>query len=307
MFTASVAGIVVSYSLLKEDVLSSANTLFNFFPSQFGVTPAQTYEGAIRLGIFLSLLQIVTLSIALSKEFLAGWRVVAGFLFAFSFPFDSWTDIVFRSGYLTGDFWVATVTTFSFYTVGSELLQSMSWLVAVATWRGAISDYLWISARFKAGIKSIGKERSNFDRAATNQENKALENSQSANPPTKQNIPTQIPRASVAQNANRPQRQASQSKEAAKAQAEKLIDEALFAAGENTITAAECNRKLDKAAEILRNAGYTSEAVQTIELKFTNDEMQSLSATQQQPPEPDYFPIPSSGELKRSNGRSYDA
>jgi len=169
-FLAALAGLVISFLLLKEDVLSTAHTLFEYFPNKYGVSPAATWSGAIVLGLFTSIVQVVSASMMFSKEFSKANRILASFAFLVSCPFDNWTDIVFRSGNLTGDLKVATISTMAFYTLGSELLQGMSWLVALALWRRAISDAMWGLARIKAGWKSIGSEWISFDRAAQRKE-----------------------------------------------------------------------------------------------------------------------------------------
>jgi len=155
---AAIAGVIVSFSLLKEDVLSTAKTLFEFFPTNFGVQPAMTWEGAIYLGIFVSVTQIVSASVASRKELAKTIRYTAGFLLALSIPFDAWTDIVFRSGNFTGNPVVATVTTIAFYTFGSELMQSLSWLIVLTSWRQGVREMMWFFAKGIEGIKSVAPE-----------------------------------------------------------------------------------------------------------------------------------------------------
>lgn len=171
-FLASIAGIVVSFLLLKEDVISTARTLFDYFPQKYGVVPSASWEGALVLGVFISILQIVSTSVAFSEKFSTLIRVGAGAVLLASCGFDNWTDIVFRSGYLTGNTKIAVVTTLAFYTFGSEIAQSLSWLVFISVWRLAISDLMWGYAKFLAGMKSIAGEWENFKRAAKNKEEK---------------------------------------------------------------------------------------------------------------------------------------
>lgn len=168
-FLFSIAGIVISALLLKEDVTSTAHTIFEYFPSKYGVTPASTWQGAIILGVFTSVLQVVAASVAFGK-FSIPSRGVAAIALVASLAFDNWTDIVFRSGNLTGNMEVAIVTTLAFYTIGSEITQGLSWLVFAGTWRVAISDFMWGWAKFGAGWQSIGSEWKNFQRAARNKE-----------------------------------------------------------------------------------------------------------------------------------------
>jgi len=169
-FIFAIAGIVISALLLKEDVTSTAHTIFEYFPSRYGVTPSSTWSGAIILGIFTSVLQVVAASVAFSNKFSGSTRGIAFLVLVSSVVFDNWTDVVFRSGNLTGDMRVAFATTLAFYTLGSEIAQGLSWLVFVGTWRVAFSDIMWGLAKFGAGWSSIGSEWSRFKRAAYNKE-----------------------------------------------------------------------------------------------------------------------------------------
>lgn len=171
-FLAAIAGIVVSFLLIREDVTSTAHTLFEYFPMKFGVTPSSTWSGAIILGVFTSILQVVAASVAFNKQFATASRVLAFGAFIFACYFDNWTDVVFRSGNLAGDVGIATVTTLAFYTFGSEITQGLSWLVFANNWRSAISDIMWGWAKVVAGFRSISAEWANFQRAAINKENK---------------------------------------------------------------------------------------------------------------------------------------
>lgn len=170
-FLFSIAGIVISTMTIREDVTSTAHTIFEYFPFKYGVTPSSTWEGALILGLFTTVLQVVAASVAFNKNFGIDMRGVAAVALILGLGFDNWTDVVFRSGNLTGDLTVAIVTTVAFYTLGSEIMQSLSWLVLLATWRPAISDIMWGLARFSAGISSIGREWKRFQSAAGNKEN----------------------------------------------------------------------------------------------------------------------------------------
>lgn len=169
-FIFSIAGIIISALLLKEDVISTAHTIFEYFPNRFGVTPSSTWEGAIILGVFTTVLQVVAANVAFSNKF--GWntRGVAIVSLIASLTFDNWTDVVFRSGNMTGNMPVAIATTIAFYTLGSEITQGLSWLVLVVVWRAAISDIMWGAAKFSAGVGSIGSEWSRFRKAAIRKE-----------------------------------------------------------------------------------------------------------------------------------------
>lgn len=169
-FLASLAGVVISFLLLKEDVISTAKTVFEYFPSRYGVTPSTSWDGAIILGVFISVLQVISASVAFSTKFSMPWRILAGTSLILSGWFDNWTDIVFRSGNLEGDVRIATITTLAFYTFGSEVTQSLSWLVLLSSWRTAVSDLLWGWAKAEAGLASIGSEWRHFKKAAYNKE-----------------------------------------------------------------------------------------------------------------------------------------
>lgn len=169
-FLFSIAGIVVSALLLREDVTSTAHTLKDYFPLRYGVTPSSTWEGALILGLFTSILQVIAANVAFSGKFSNTARGVAAISLISSVVFDNWTDVVFRSGNLTGDIRVAYATTIAFYTLGSEVTQGLSWLVFVGTWRAAISDLMWGAAKFGAGFGSIKGEWNSFQRAAKNKE-----------------------------------------------------------------------------------------------------------------------------------------
>lgn len=167
----AIAGIVISTMTIKEDVTSTAKTIFEYFPSKYGVTPASTWAGAMTLGIFISVFQVVASSVAFSKNFHITNRIVATFALGISLVFDNWTDVVFRSGYLSGNTEIAWITTVAFYTLGSEIMQGLSWLVVFSTWRVAVSDFMWGLAKFNSGLSSIGSEWNSFKRAANNKEN----------------------------------------------------------------------------------------------------------------------------------------
>lgn len=169
-FLASMAGIVIAFMLMKEDVISTAHTLNEFFPTRYGVTPSSTWEGSIILGLFTTVLQIVAASTAFSNNVPSGWRWLSAFLLVAGCVFDNWTDVVFRSAYLTGNITVAIVTTVSFYTAGSELLQSFSLLIFFSYWRRAISDLMWGIAMLRAGLRSILSEWTRYISAADRKE-----------------------------------------------------------------------------------------------------------------------------------------
>jgi hypothetical protein len=196
---AAIAGVIVSFSLLKEDVLSTASTLFEYFPANFGVTPAMTWTGAIYLGVFVSVTQIVTASVASRKELSKTIRYTAGLLLMLSIPFDAWTDIVFRSGNFTGNPIVAIVTTVAFYTFGSELMQSLSWIIVLTSWRQGIRELMWFSAKGIEGIRSISTEWRVVIRNAYNSEQKSVQaNNPNVSMPTRQYPSTARPRQTSA-------------------------------------------------------------------------------------------------------------
>lgn len=157
-FIFALAGVIISALLLKEDVISTAKTVFEYFPLTYGVTPSTSWEGAIILGVFVSVLEVISASVAFSSRFSMPWRVLAGTSLALSVWFDNWTDVIFRSGYGLGDAQVALISTMAFYTFGSEITQSLSWLIILSSWRAAISDLLVGLARTQAGLGSISGE-----------------------------------------------------------------------------------------------------------------------------------------------------
>lgn len=171
-FFAAIAGVVVSTMLLREDVYSTAKTVFEYFPTKFGVTPSATWEGALVLGIFTSVLQIVAAYIVSSDKFSPTIRWIAAPILGASMWFDNWTDVIFRSGYGAGNTKVATVSTLAFYTFGSEVLNSFSLLVVFSIWRSAISDLMWGTARLFQGVGSIAEEWVRFLGAAKRAERK---------------------------------------------------------------------------------------------------------------------------------------
>lgn len=173
-FVAGIAGVVISWSLLKEDIFSTAKTLFEYFPATFGVTPASTWEGAERLGWFTTILQIVAGTIAFTRGYNPWLRLVSLLLLGISAPFDNWTDVVYRSGFMKGDPTVAFITTVMFYTVGSELLQSFSWVIIISTWRQSVREIMRAFARIKAGVTSISGEWERIKRIADNAEAKEI-------------------------------------------------------------------------------------------------------------------------------------
>lgn len=172
---ASLAGIVLSTLQIYEDVKSTAGTLLVYFPRQWGVFPVTTEPSSMVLGLFVSIVQIIAIAIAFSNMFSLSRRAGAGFIALVSVPFDAWTDIVYRSGYLTGNLAVSTVTTIAFYTFGSEALSAFSWLLFIATWRQAIADISWTIAFTIENVKTIAPEFKRFMAAAERQASKQLE------------------------------------------------------------------------------------------------------------------------------------
>lgn len=163
---ASIAGIVISASLLKEDVLSTAHTLTVFFPMAFGVTPAMTENGGIYLGIFISIAQIVGVAVFSASHFSKSIRAMAFVVVLLAVPFDAWTDIVYRSGYLSGNLMVATITTMAFYTLGSEIMQALSLALLVSVWRQGFTDTLWGIAYGWNSLGTMRREWLSFASAA---------------------------------------------------------------------------------------------------------------------------------------------
>ena len=166
LLAASIVGVIISASLLKEDVLSTAHTLTVFFPVAFGVTPAMTEEGGLYLGIFISIAQIVGVAVASSKNYNKALRLLAALIVLLAVPFDAWTDIVFRSGYLSGNLAVATVTTIAFYTFGSEIMQALSLALFFSVWRQGLADLQWGAVYGWHSLGTMKKEFGAFVAAA---------------------------------------------------------------------------------------------------------------------------------------------
>jgi len=162
-------------ALIKEDIASTAETLFVYFPIRFGVTPSVTRTGAVFLGVFTSLVQAIAIGVATSKNFTTSTRISAGVLFIIFLPFDNWTDIVHRSGYLSGNIWVAVATTIIFYTFGSEVASGLGWLAVALFFRPALSQLMLIFASVGAFFKVLKTEWRNYTRVAANRANRYVE------------------------------------------------------------------------------------------------------------------------------------
>lgn len=165
LFAASIAGVVISFLLLKEDIMSTANTLTIYFPMQFNVTPSSEENGWI-LGLFISVIQIVSAGVMMSEYFSKLTRWMSAIMLLIALPFDAWTDIVYRSGYLAGNIPVAVATTIAFYTFGSEIMQSLSLMVFFTLWRQALADIFWGVSYAVEQIKTIAPEVASFRQAA---------------------------------------------------------------------------------------------------------------------------------------------
>ena len=158
LFLSSIAGIIVSYTLIEEDVLSTALTLFEYLPSRYGVRPAVEWEGAVRLGIFTTVAQIISGAIMGNKSIPKFWRWVAGIMFVVFMPIDYFTDVVHRSAYFTGNLPIAVVTTMIYYTLGSEMLQAASWVMLFMTWRVGIRELLWALTNVVEVVSNLGND-----------------------------------------------------------------------------------------------------------------------------------------------------
>jgi len=170
----SIATMVVGISLLRDDVLSTAETMFRYFPEQFGVYPATDFTGAVVLGLFISVTQIVSLVVATSPNFPKNIRWIAGFIYGTAAAIDGYTDVVHRSGGLKGDVPVSIGVTLGFYTFGSEFSTSLAAAVFGHFWRKATSDIMFGAAQFFAFLGNMAKEFSSYQRAARNRETKYL-------------------------------------------------------------------------------------------------------------------------------------
>lgn len=184
-FLGALAGVIVSMSLLYEDILSTANTIAEYFPVTFGVIPATTHNGAMIIGAFTSIAQIVGAVLGFNKSYDKKTRTI-GKSFFFSFMiFDAWTDVVHRSGWFTGDLPIAISTTLVFYTLGSEFLQGLSWLIIGSTWRKTITEIMWGTNTFLHGMRTIRREWVSLSNAAQKNADRNMVNSVNAMAATK--------------------------------------------------------------------------------------------------------------------------
>ena len=170
----AIATLAVGISLLRDDVLSTAETMYTYFPQEFGVYPAMDFTGAIVLGLFVSVVQMVSLVVATSPAFDKNVRVIAWIVYGILAFLDGWTDVIHRSNKLKGDVGVSVGVTLGFYTLGSEFSSSLAIAVIATFWRKATSDVLFGWAQISAFLSNIAREYSSYRRAANNRESKYL-------------------------------------------------------------------------------------------------------------------------------------
>lgn len=170
----AVALMITSLFMIKEDVYSTTMTLLVYFPLAFEVNPASDLIGALALGAFVSLTQVVTIAVALNDNFLQTTRIVSIVLYVCFMLFDGFTDITHRSQYLTGNIYVASAVTFAFYTMGAEILSGFSGLLISKYWRRGISDIMLFIAGIVAFFKNVAHEWSNYRRIAGKKEERYI-------------------------------------------------------------------------------------------------------------------------------------
>ena len=170
----SIGAFIVSILALKEDIYSTAMTLLVYFPLEYNVQPVSDMLGANILAIMISLTQIVTIAIALNDDFPVSQRIVAALLYMFSMLFDGFTDVVFRSEYLTGNIYIAIGVTVGFFTFGAEMLSGFSGMLIGKFWRRGISDIMLHLARIKAFFNNVKKEQESYRRVAQKGEDRYL-------------------------------------------------------------------------------------------------------------------------------------
>jgi len=173
-FILGLAVALVATYLIKDDVISTAETLFNYLPIKFDVRPTEAWEGALVLGAFTSLVQAIAMGIMPMKDAKTGIRISALVIFIIFLPIDNWSDIVHRSNYLSGNIWVAVGTTFIFYTFGSEIAAGLGWFTAFKFFRPAISQLMLLSASFFAFFGIVKAEWSRYMQVARNKANRYL-------------------------------------------------------------------------------------------------------------------------------------
>lgn len=175
IFLGALGASIIGFGLLKDDVLSTAYTMLDYFPKTFGVRPASDFNSAIIIGLFFSFTQVAGLSAALTKEFGMKQRITGFVLFIAFMLGDNWTDVVYRSQYLTGDIWISILVTGTLYTVGSEFSSGIAIALMTHYWRPALSEFLMLFATIQAKIGVLGKEWGSFSRAAKNREKNYVE------------------------------------------------------------------------------------------------------------------------------------
>ncbi len=156
----------VGLFFIKDDVYSSAKTLFEYFPAKFNVYPASKFENALMLGVFLSLIQAVTMAIVPSKNFSWKLRLSSLIMLIISILLDNWTDVVHRSQYLQGNIYVATGITVGFYTLGSEIATGLGLYLIGLYMRPALSQLMLLWAMLGSLIDVIRSEWNNYVKVA---------------------------------------------------------------------------------------------------------------------------------------------
>lgn len=170
IFLIGIAAAISGFSLLKEDVMSSAYTLLDYFPREFKVKPVSDLTGGIAVGLFFTFTQIAGLFAAMTKEFNIKVRWTGAILFVLFMLIDNWTDIVYRSQYLSGDLVVSVLVTGTIYTVGSEFSSGVAVALVSSFWRSALSEFLMFFAILKNKASSLGRDWKRYDEAARRME-----------------------------------------------------------------------------------------------------------------------------------------
>jgi len=175
IFLFGIGALIISFSLIREDVMSTAHTMLYYFPTQFGVTPVSDMTGGIIVGLFFTFTQVASLAAAMTKEFSKKNRIVGAVLFLVFMIADNWTDIVYRSNSFTGNIWITILVTGTIYTMGSEFSSGIASSIISHYWRSAIAEIFMGVATAKNKIGLLGKEWSRYDKAAGKKENAWIE------------------------------------------------------------------------------------------------------------------------------------
>ena len=180
---------ILSAFLMVDDVMSTAETLYVYMPSEYGVIVVMTAQGSYIAGTFVTVSQIATILIWTNNEFDNKTRWSAFFAWVISMIIDNWTDIALRSSYFTGDIAIATISTLWFYTIGSELLSGIGLLLFTKYLRKGYSQAMFFIAKIGAFF-SVQKKEWKINKGIANKKEDEFINSLNRGNLTRRNTPT---------------------------------------------------------------------------------------------------------------------